>query len=194
MQAQRARVGDQRAEQAAAFRPVMDPGNLRLIQANRDELGQPAALADDAQRAVPGGYQLDGGLDDLPQHHFELEVAADHDHGFEERMGPVPGVENRLQPRLQLHQKVVEPQVRQQRTGILAVHRLYLGLVARHVMIVRGRAARRKPPTGPPAWACPGWHFPGMAACYGWRTRRALALPWSTSAMASLTSASGRVS
>src|SRR5690348_6897405 len=166
------------------FRPVMDRGDLRLVQADRDELGQPAALADDAERAVAGGHQFDGGLDDLPQYHLEFELAADRDHGFEEGMRAVPGVEDRLQPRLQLHQKVVEPQVRQQRTRVLPIHRLCLRVVARHAMIVRGQAARRNNRRAARQ----------ALARYGWRTRRALALPWNTSAIASLTPVSGRVS
>ena len=85
-----------------------------------------AAFADDAQRAVPGGDQFDRGLDDLPEHDLEFEVAADRDHGFEEGMRPVPGVEDRLQPKLQLDEEVIEPQVRQQRAGVLALHRLPL--------------------------------------------------------------------
>ena len=134
LQAQRARVGDQLAEQAAAFRPVMDPGDLRLIQANRDELGQPAALADDAQRAVTSRHQLDRRLDDMPEHDLEFQMTADGDHGLQQRVRPVPGVEDRLQPQLQLYEEVVEPQVRQQRVGLLALHRLPLHItrVPRH--------------------------------------------------------------
>ena len=69
--------GDQLAEQAAAFWPVVDPGDLLLVQAHRDELGQPAALADDPERAVPGVDEGDRGLDDLAENDLQLKVAAD---------------------------------------------------------------------------------------------------------------------
>ncbi len=76
----------------------MDPGDLRLVQAHRHELGELPALADDAERAVPGGDQLDGRLDDLAEHHLELELAADGDHGLDQRVRAIPGVEDLLQP------------------------------------------------------------------------------------------------
>ena len=156
LQAQRARVGDQLAEQAAAFRPVMDPGDLRLIQANRDELGQPAALADDAQRAVTSRHQLDRRLDDVPEHDLEFQMTADGDHGLQQRVCPVPGVEDRLQSQLQLYEQVVEPQVRQQRVGLLALHRLPLHITLCHAMIVRELTARRNLRRAVPS-AFPGW-------------------------------------
>src|SRR6185312_6636235 len=120
---QRLRVGDQFAEQAAALRPVVDPGDLRLVQADGDELDQPAALADDAERAVAGRHQFDRGLDDLPEDHLEFQVAADGNHGFEKRVRPVPGVENLLE--------------------------LHLRVAARHAMIVR--RGPRMPGPGVPA-------------------------------------------
>jgi hypothetical protein len=101
----------------------VDPGDLRLVQADGDEFGQPATFADDTQGAVPGGDQFDRGLDDPPEHDLKFELAADCDHGFEERMRPVPGVEDRLEPMLQFHEEVIEPQVRQQRPEILVFHR-----------------------------------------------------------------------
>jgi len=108
-----------------ALGPVMNPGDRGFVQADRNELGQPAALADDAERAVPGGYQVDRRLDDLPEHDLELQMTADGDHGFEQGVRPVPGVEDRLQPALQLRQQLVEPQVRQQRALVLALHQLH---------------------------------------------------------------------
>jgi len=44
---------------------------------------------------------------------------------------------------LQLPEEVVEPQVGQQRAGVLALHRLPLHIAACHAMIVRDRTARR---------------------------------------------------
>src|SRR5204862_5037881 len=97
------------AEQPAAFGPMINRGNLRLVQADGDELDQPAFLADDAERPVAGGDQFDRCLDDLPEHHLEFQVTADGDDGFEQRVCPVPGVQDRLQPQLQLYEEVIEP-------------------------------------------------------------------------------------
>ena len=102
---------------------MMNRGNLRLVQADREELAQAAPLTDDAERTVPGGDQFYRRLDDLPEHHLELQVAADGDDGFEQSVRPVPGVKYRLQPQLQFHKEVIEPQMWQQRAGILALHR-----------------------------------------------------------------------
>ncbi len=74
---ERARVGYQRAEQAAALGPVMDRRDLLVIQADRDELDQPAALADHAERTVPGPDQRNGRLNDLLEGSLEVETAAD---------------------------------------------------------------------------------------------------------------------
>jgi hypothetical protein len=52
-QPQRPGVVDQQAEQATALGPVVDPRDLVLAQADRDELGQPqlpaVVIADDAR-------------------------------------------------------------------------------------------------------------------------------------------------
>ena len=127
----------------------MDRGDLMLSQPHRHELGQPPALADDPECAVPGIHQLDGRLDDPPEHHLQLELAADSDHRLQQRLRPVPGVEHRLQPGPELGQQVIEPQVRQQRAGVWVLHSLLL--VACHPMIVTsgeaGWPAGPAPPT-----------------------------------------------
>ena len=113
---------DELAEQATALRPVVDPGYLGLVQPGRDETGQPPALADDAQRAVPGIDQGDRGLDDVPEHGFQVQLRADGDHGLQQGVRPVPGVDHRLQPRLQLVQQVIDPQLRHQRVSFRGFH------------------------------------------------------------------------
>jgi len=138
------------AEQPAALRPVVDPGDLGLVHADRDELGQPALLTDDAQSAVAGGDQFDRHLDDLPQHAFQLKVAADGDDRFKQRVRPVPGGQNRLQPQLQFREQVIKPEAGQ-RAGVRALHRLYLHVAADHAMIVRDRPGRRN--DRPDGWA-----------------------------------------
>ena len=112
---QRPRVGDQLPEQAAPFRPVVDGGDLALVQADRDELGQAAALPDDAECAIAGVHQAGRRLDDLPEHDLKIQVAADRYDGLEQRVYPVPGCQHGLQPGLQLGKEVIEAQVRQQR-------------------------------------------------------------------------------
>jgi hypothetical protein len=100
------------------------------------ELSQSAFLADDAQRAVPGGDQLDRRLDDLPEHHFQLQLAAECDHRFQQRVRPVPGVEYRLQPGLEFGQQVVEAQMGQQRDVAFALFLHALPPGACHLGIV----------------------------------------------------------
>jgi hypothetical protein len=117
-QAQRPRVVDQQAEQAAPLRPVMDPGDLVLAQPDRDELGQPLALVtrvafpDDAQRPVAGVHQADRGLDHPPQGGLQVQAGADGHDRLEQAAHPVPGRQHDLQPGLQLGQQLVELQVR----------------------------------------------------------------------------------
>jgi len=94
---------------------VVNGGDLGLIQANRDELGQAAAVANHAERAVLSVHQSGRRLHDLPQHDLQIEVAADRDDGLEQRMHPVPGGQHGLQADLQLSQKVIKAQVRQER-------------------------------------------------------------------------------
>ena len=96
------------------LRPVVDLGDLLLVQADGDELGQPAVVADHAQRAVAGVDQRDGGLDDPAQHDLQVQVAADGDHRLQQGVHPVPGGQDRLEPDLQLVQQLVEPQLGQQ--------------------------------------------------------------------------------
>ena len=60
------------------------------------------------ERAVAGPDQGDRGLDDLPEHHLEVEVGADGDDRLEQRVDAVPGGQHRLQPGLQLGQQLVE--------------------------------------------------------------------------------------
>ena len=55
---QRPGVIERQAEQAVPFGPVMDPLDLVLAQADRDELGQSLALADDAEVVNPTAPEL----------------------------------------------------------------------------------------------------------------------------------------
>jgi hypothetical protein len=68
VEAQRARIRDQLPEQATAFGPVIDRGDPGVIQANRDELGQPAVFADHAQSTIARVHQRDCGLHDTTEH------------------------------------------------------------------------------------------------------------------------------
>ncbi len=123
-QPQRARVGDQRAEQAPAFRPVMDRRDFAVGQADRDELDQAPVVADDPERAVTGPDQRDRGLDDLLEHHLQVKVGADRDDRFEQRVDPVPGSQHGLQPRLELGEEIVQAQLRQRWMRFRRLHRL----------------------------------------------------------------------
>src|SRR6476659_8455726 len=117
-QAERAGIVDQQAEQAAAFGPVMDPRDLALAQADRDELGQPqfpaVLVADDAECAVGGVHQADRGLDDPPEGGLQVQAGPDGDDRLEQTAQPVPGRQHRLQPVLQFGEQLVELQMRKQ--------------------------------------------------------------------------------
>ena len=110
-QAERAGVVDQQAEQAASLRPVVDPRDLVLGQADRDELRQPLAVADDAERPVGRIHQADRGLDDPPQRGLQVQAGADRDDRLEQAAHPVPGLDDGLQPPVQLGEELVQLQV-----------------------------------------------------------------------------------
>ena len=93
-------------------------------QADRDELDQAAAFADDPERAVTGPDQRDRGLDDLLEHHLQVEVGADRDDRFQQRVDPVPGRQHGLQPGLELGEQIVQAQLRQRQMRIRRLHRL----------------------------------------------------------------------
>ena len=105
----------------------MDRRDLVVGQADGDESVQAAVFADDPERAVTGPDQRDRGLDDLPEHRFQVEVGADRDDGFQQRVNPVPGVQDGLQPGLKLGQQIVEAQLRQGRVRILRLHQVLPG-------------------------------------------------------------------
>ena len=113
-QPQRPGIVDQQAEQAASLGPVVDPRDLVLAQADRDELGQPLVLTDDAQRPVGRVDEPDRGLHDAPQGGFQVQARADGDDRFEQAAHPVPGRQHGLQPPLQLGQELVQLQLRKQ--------------------------------------------------------------------------------
>ena len=107
----------------AALRPVIDLADLGFVEADRDELDQRAAFADHAQRAVAGVHQADRRLDDPPQHHLEVKMAADGDDRLQQGVRPVPGGQDVLQADLQFGQQLIQAQLRHQRVCLLVVHR-----------------------------------------------------------------------
>jgi len=70
----RARVVDQRPQQAAALRGRPDPGDGLGVHPGVDELVQAAVVAQHPDRAVRGAHQLDSGLDDLSQRQRQVQV------------------------------------------------------------------------------------------------------------------------
>ena len=58
--------------------------------------------------AVPGIDERDRGLDYLPQHDLEVEVAADRDDRLEQRMHPIACLDRGRKPDLQLRQQLLE--------------------------------------------------------------------------------------
>ena len=121
---QRARVLDKQAEQASPLRPVVDPLDLRGVEADGDELDEPLLLADHAERAVPGVHQVHRRLDDPAEHRLQLEPGTDRDDRLEQPVHPVPGREHGLQPRLQLREQVIQPKLGQQAAASRVFHAL----------------------------------------------------------------------
>jgi hypothetical protein len=102
----------------------MDLGDLRLVQADRDELDQPVIIADHAECAVAGLDQWDRSLHDLAEHDLQVELATDGDDGFQQGMNPVTGGHHRPEPGLQLGEQVVEPELGQDGAGLWFHRRL----------------------------------------------------------------------
>ncbi len=92
----------------------MNPADLLVGHAYRDELGKPAALADHAHCPVLRVHEPDGCLDDVAQGDLDVEVRSDRDDRLEQRIDPVPGGQHCLQPDLQLSQQFVEAQAGQE--------------------------------------------------------------------------------
>ena len=100
------------------LRPVIDRGDLRLVQPDGDEFGQPAVVPDHAECPIAGLDQRHRGRDDLAEHDLKVQVAADGDDGLQQGMDPVAGRQNRLEPGLQLGQQFVEPELGQDRAWL----------------------------------------------------------------------------
>src|SRR5262249_57974573 len=96
------RISYQQPEDALAFRPMMDGFDLAAAHPDGDELGEPAAFADHAHRAVAGVDQRDSGVDDAAQQDLEFKARTDRDDGFEQRVNAVSGGQDGLQPDLEL--------------------------------------------------------------------------------------------
>jgi flagellar hook-basal body complex protein FliE len=94
---------------------MINPGDARLIQADRDEVSQPAAVPDNAERTEPGIDQSDRSLHDAAEHRLQFQIAANCDNRLKEAVYSVARNEHRLQTALQLRQQVIERQLRQDR-------------------------------------------------------------------------------
>ena len=85
LQPQRARVGDQGAENAAAAREISDLRNGLLVEAGVDEALEPRTGGiDHAQRRVAGAGQCGGRLGQLQQQIVQRELRAQRDAGRDE--------------------------------------------------------------------------------------------------------------
>ena len=97
---------------------MVDRGDLRFVQADGNEFGQPAVVANHAERAVARLGQRHRGLDDLAEHDLQVQVAADGDDGLQQDMDPVAGGQHRLEPGLQLGEQLIEPELGKDRAGL----------------------------------------------------------------------------
>jgi hypothetical protein len=123
---QRPRVLDQQPKQSPSFRPVINSGDNRLIQPDRDEVRQPAVLADNTKRAIAGVHEGNRGLHDPPQHILQLQIAADRDNRLQQAVHTIPRSQHRLHPALQLRKQIIEPQVWQHWVRLRGLHECLL--------------------------------------------------------------------
>ena len=119
---QRARIADQPPEQAVPLRPMINRSDLCFVQADRNELGQPAVLADHPQRTVPCVDQCDRGLHDPAEYRLKLRTAAHRENRLQQAMHPVAGRDHGLKPALKLGQQVIQLQIRQDRMLLWGFH------------------------------------------------------------------------
>jgi hypothetical protein len=85
VQAQRTRVANQHAEDAAAARQLADRGVGLGVDAVRDEaLELLAARVEDAESRVACAGQLRGGLNEALEHRVERQLGAERDSGLDE--------------------------------------------------------------------------------------------------------------
>ncbi|GAA2327250.1 hypothetical protein SVIO_020120 [Streptomyces violaceusniger] len=74
---------------------------------------------DHAQRAVLRVGQHHRGLHDPAQHLLQVQLAAHAEHGLKEAVHPVLGGPGRVQPRLELVEELVEPELGESRMAPL---------------------------------------------------------------------------
>ena len=87
-----------------------------IVDTDVDELAQRAVGRKYAQRTIFGIYQVDGGLNDLPQRVVQLQSGRHCDHRIEQRIHPVTGLgHNALHPVPHFSQQFAQPVVRQRR-------------------------------------------------------------------------------
>ena len=79
-----------------------------------DEGRQPAVRAENAERAVAGVDQPDGGLDDPPQRGVQVQARGDAEEGVEQVLHPLLGPRHGSQPVLHLVQQLGQPHAGEQ--------------------------------------------------------------------------------
>src|SRR6478736_4371353 len=90
VEAQRARVFDEHAEDAAPARQVADGAVGVLVDAAREEAGELAAsLVEDAQRDVARPREVGGGLQEPVEHRLEVELGHEAAPGVDEAREPM---------------------------------------------------------------------------------------------------------
>ena len=90
VEAQRARVVDEHAEEAATARQVADGAMGVLVDPAREEAGELAAsLVEDAERDVACPREVGGGLQEPVEHRLEVELGQQAAPGVDEAREPV---------------------------------------------------------------------------------------------------------
>lgn len=84
---------DQQSEHSAAFRERTDLAPSFFVYSFVDELGELTIWPAHSQRSVPSVDQFDRCLHNCAQSVVQFQSGSDHKHGFDQAVGPIPGID-----------------------------------------------------------------------------------------------------
>jgi hypothetical protein len=93
-QSERLWIGDQLPEDSVTLGQRTDGGALGFAESVRDELAELLIAADHSERAIASVHDSTRSFHDLLQHDRQAQVAADHQHGVEQSLHPIDGLEH----------------------------------------------------------------------------------------------------
>ena len=109
---QRDRLPDQQPENPPAPGQLTDPSDQLLVHPCVYELFQLPVTAQHAERRVPGTDKVPGRRHDLPQHHWQAQLAGYQGIGAQQSAQPPLGGQRIIGAVYQLHQQLIQFQPR----------------------------------------------------------------------------------